>query len=120
MLGMLGWIAVGLLAGAAVSTVLISFWDEIRQWLNNVAADVVERAFGYNARNKMHRAIAKIDRIANKIRNRSTVYTKSNQLDTHFVKVTTESHIPSYEINDEIVTKIRNEGELVQEFKYNA
>lgn len=117
---MLGWIAVGLFAGAAISTVLISFWDEIRQWLNNVAADAVERAFGYQARNKMHRAIAKIDRIAKKIRNRSTVYTKNNELDSHFVKVTTESHIPEYEIGEDIIAEIRNKGELVQEFKYNA
>jgi hypothetical protein len=96
------------------------FCCTVKDWLNNVAADAVERVFGYGARNFMHRAIAKIDRVIDKVRNRSTIYTKKNNLDTHFLKTEIISEAPVYEIDREVLDEIKKQGELVQEFGYKG
>ena len=106
------WVILGAIATGA----LITFWDKIASWLNNVAADVVEKSFGYSARNKMQRAVAKIDRVMDKIRNRSTIFVKENRLDTHYLKTEIEADV--YDIDSKIIDEIRSKKELVQEFEY--
>ncbi|MEH7009212.1 hypothetical protein V7087_00075 [Neobacillus niacini] len=112
----LGWI----LLGVAVGTVLITFWDDIRNWLNQVAADAVERVFGYKARQAMHRAIAKVDRIMDKVRNTSTIYTKRDPLATHFVKTDIVAEDSVYEIDNRVLEEIQRKGSIVQEFEYKG
>jgi hypothetical protein len=68
----------------------------------------------------MHRAIAKIDRVIDKVRNRSTIYTKKNNLDTHFLKTEIIREAPVYEIDREVLDEIKKQGELVQEFGYKG
>ena len=46
---MLGWVVVGLIFACAA---LKYFWEDIAHWLNNTAADAVERRFGIDARKK--------------------------------------------------------------------
>ncbi len=116
MLGVIGWIIVGALAAGAITM----FWNDIKNWLNNTAADAVERVLGYDSRRLMHRAVARIDRVVNKIKNKTIVYTKKNELDTHYDKVTLSAEAPSYEIDDKVLEKLNNEGNLVQEFKYKG
>jgi hypothetical protein len=111
-----GWFLLGAVATAA----LVTFWDDIKEWLNNVAADAVERVFGYGARNTMHRAIAKVDRVMNKVRSKSTIFAKQNKLDTHFVKTEIVAEAPVYEVDNGILEEIRKKGELVQEFGYKG
>lgn len=108
------WVILGAIATGA----LITFWDKISSWLNNVAADVVEKSFGYSARNKMQRAVAKIDRVMDKIRNRSTIFVKENRLDTHYLKTEIEAEADVYDIDSKIIDEIRSKKELVQEFEY--
>lgn len=108
------WVIGSVIAAGA----LIAFWDKIASWLNNVAADVVEEAFGYSARNKMQRAIAKIDRVMDKIRNRSTIFVKENRLDTHYLKTEIEAEADVYDVDSKIIDEIRSKKELVQEFEY--
>lgn len=108
------WVIGSVIAAGA----LITFWDNIASWLNNVAADVVEEAFGYSARNKMQRAVAKIDRVMDKIRNRSTIFVKENRLDTHYLKTEIEAEADVYDIDSKIIDEIRSKKELVQEFEY--
>ena len=108
------WVILGAIAAGA----LITFWDKIASWLTNVAADVVEEAFGYPARNKMHRAVAKIDRVMDKIRNKSTIFVKENRLDTHYLKTEIEAEADVYDIDSKVIDEIRNKKELVQEFEY--
>lgn len=115
-LEILGWI----LLGAAIAGSIGFFWDNIRVWLNNTAANAVERVLGYSARQKMHRAIAKIDRVMGKVRNRSVVFTKKNQLDTMYDKVTLYSEASYYEISEDVLKEISQKGELVQEFGYKG
>ena len=45
----IGWIVVGVIS----ATFFITFWDDIKRWLNNSAADVVEKYLGYDARQFM-------------------------------------------------------------------
>jgi hypothetical protein len=116
LLAALGWFLVGSVAAGF----LVTFWDEIRQWLNQVAADAVEKVFGYKARQAMHRAVAKIDRVMDKVRNTSTVYTKKNPLDTHFVKTDIVAEEQVYEIDHRVLEEIQKKGSIVQEFEYKG
>lgn len=54
MLGFIGWV----LVGAGLTIALRYFWYGIRDWLNNTAANAVERVLGYNARKTMRRAVS--------------------------------------------------------------
>lgn len=108
------WVILGAVAAGA----LVTFWDNIAGWLNNVAANVVEEVFGYSARNKMQRAVAKVDRVMDKIRNRSTIFVKENRLDTHYLKTEIEAEADVYDIDSKVIDEIRNKKELVQEFEY--
>lgn len=114
MLGVIGWVLVGaLLTGA-----LLYFWNDIKAWLNNTAADVVERILGYNARKAMQRAICVADRVVDNLRTQATVYYKRNRLDTHCDKVVLEATAPTYEFEEEVLSDIREKGKLEQEFKF--
>lgn len=114
LLAALGWVIVGgLLVGA-----IAKFWDEIRDWLNNVAADFVEKHLGYNARQKMLKATSKVDRIVNKIRNTSVVYTRKNRLDNYLDKTTIIGEEDVYEVDQEVLNKIKQDGGMVQKFEY--
>lgn len=108
-----------LLVGAIAAGALAAFWDEIRNWLTNVAADIVEKAFGYSARNKMQRALVKIDRVMDKVRNKSTIFVKENRLDTYYLKTEVEAEAHVSEVDKKVLEEIGEKGELVQEFKYN-
>lgn len=44
-----GWFILGALAMGAITY----FWDDIKNWLNNTAADVVQKYIGYDARRAM-------------------------------------------------------------------
>lgn len=112
----IGWI----LVGAATTAVLVTFWEEIKNWLNNVAANAVEKVFGYGARKNMHKAIAKVDRVMDVIRNKATVYTKSNPLDKYFVKTDIVAKAPVSKIDSGVLEEIKKEGTLVQEFGYKG
>lgn len=110
----IGWIVSG------VTKILQRFWEGLAKWLNHVAADAVEKALGYGARQRMHRAIAVIDRLVNKIRNTATVYTKKNNYDTHFDKTTIVSECDDYEIGEDVLEEIRKKNKIVQEFEYRG
>ncbi|MCC5804671.1 hypothetical protein [Rossellomorea vietnamensis] len=112
----IGWA----LLGAAATGILVTFWDEIRVWLNQVAADAVEKVFGYNARQAMHRAVARIDRVMDKVKNTATIYTKKNRLDTHFVKTDIVAEADVYEIDNRVLDEIQRKGSIVQEFEYKG
>ena len=110
----IGWF----IAGAVATACLVTFWDEVKNWLNQVAADAVERVLGYGARERMHRAIAVMDRVVNKIRNTSTIYTKRNDYDTYFDKTTIVSDCNEYEIDRDVLKEVSKRNQLVQEFGY--
>lgn len=115
MLGMIiGWIVVGAVIGAALTV----FWDDIAQWLNNTAADAVERVLGYNAKKNMHRAVATISRIREKILNRTVIYAKENEKDSYYKKIMCETDAPVYQIDTEVLEKLEKQGELVNTFEY--
>lgn len=116
---MIGWVIAGI-AGSLLAGAIALFWDDIKKWLNNTAADAVEKTLGYNARKFMHRAVTRIDRVFDKIKNRTVVYSKKDSLDTHYDKVTLSADASPYEIDDEVLEKLKNQGELVQEFEYQG
>ena len=108
------WILGGIIAAGA----LVTFWDNIANWLNQVAADVVEEKFGYSAREKMQKAITKIDRFMDKVRNRSTIFLKEDPLDTYYLRTEIEAEADVYEIDHKVIEEIKKKKELVQEFEY--
>ena len=110
-----GFIFATLVVGA-----LAQFWNEIKDWLNNTAADAVERALGYNARNNMQRAVSVADRIMQTVRVRSTIYAKKNPLDFFIDKVIVEGSIPESSLDYDVIKEINNKGSIVQEFVYQS
>ncbi len=114
MLGVIGW----MLAGAVLTGALLYFWNDIRDWLNNTAADAVQHYIGYDARKAMQRAACVVDRIVNNLRTRAAVYYKRERLDTHYDKVTLEATAPVYEFDEEVLDKIKENGKLEQELKF--
>ncbi len=110
----LGWILLGVVVGAA----LVTFWDDIKHWLDTVAADWVEKQFGYGARNRMHKAVAMVDRVMQKIRNRAIIYTKRYANDLYFDKTTITCETGIENIEEDVRREIAKQGMLVQEFEY--
>lgn len=115
---MIGWI----IAGGAVFAVLALkfFWIDVAAWLNNAAANVVEKVLGYNARKTMQKAICKVGRVVNSLKNRAVVYNKRNVWDTHYDKVTLGASIPVYEVDDDVLQELQKQGELVQDFQFKG
>lgn len=123
---MIGWVIVGLVGlavGAAAVAVTASdrLWDKVRHWLNNTAADVVEKVFGYRAKQNMHRAITAVGNIRDHLVHRNAVvYTKLNKMDSFYKKVTYEASASEEQFDIEILDKIHQEGQLTQEFEYRV
>lgn len=115
---MIGWFLLGALAGAVAITVIDKFWEDIAHWLNNTAANAVERVLGYNAKKNMHRAVTTISRVRDYLHNTTVVYTKENPLDMYFRKVTYETDAPVYQIDPEVVKEVKYQGKLENTFEY--
>lgn len=116
MLGLIGWV----LVGAVLTGALLYFWNDIKAWLNNTAADAVERILGYNARKAMQRAICVADRVVNNLRTQATVYYKRNRLDAFVDRVKLEATAPVYEFDEDVLTEIQEKGQLQQEFEFRG
>lgn len=117
MLGaLIGWAIVGVIATGVIG----KFWENIKNWLNNNAANAVEKYLGYNARQFMFRATSTIDKVVNKIKNRTIVYTKKNRLDNYYSKVTLEAEAEPYQIDQEVLRKIEAERQLVNDFEFRG
>lgn len=110
----LGWILLGAVVGAA----LIAFWDSIKHWLDTVAADWVERKLGYGARNRMQKAVAMVNRVMQKVRNRAIIYTKRYANDLYFDKTTIVCETGIENIEEDVRQELAKQGTLVQEFEY--
>ncbi len=123
---MLGWVIAGLIGlavGATVVAVTVSdrLWNKISHWLNNTAANVVEKVFGYKAKQNMHKAITAVGNIRDHFVHRNAVvYTKLNKTDSFYKKVTYEASASEEQFDSEILDKIHEEGELTQEFEYRG
>ncbi|MDR1532903.1 MAG: hypothetical protein LBS62_12140 [Clostridiales bacterium] len=111
---------IALLAGLAVGAVLTKYWDNIRAWLNNEAADWVERNLGYKARRGLFKAVSVADTIFRQLNGRSVAFNTS----TLFSKMSGDSYtktvITHYdradELGDEWLDDVRNNN--VQELDY--
>lgn len=119
-----GAVGAGVLAGtttAVVLTVIDRFWTSIAQWLNNTAANVVDKMFGYNARKNMHRAITCIGNIKNNlVHQKATIFTKKNVNDSFYQKITYGAEASTEHFESEIIDMIQKEGELMQTFEYKG
>ena len=105
--------------GALCVGALVHFWDDIKNWLNTVAADAVEKHFGYNARNAMHKAIATVDRLMRKFKNTSVVYSKRSTSDLYYDKTTIQCEIGVEEVTEDVLAEFDQHGNrLIQEFVY--
>ncbi len=113
-LGAIALVGIGVIAMGLVT----KFWNDIKDWLNNTAADVVQKYIGYDARKAMQKAVNRADRVMNKIRNVSDIYYRSDPLATHYQKVTVEITAPTSEFDDRFIRTIEKERVLTQEMDY--
>ena len=101
------------------SAALVRFWDDIKNWLNNVAADAVERNFGYSARQNIQKAVAVVDLLVSKIRNKSIVYSKKSPTDTYFDKTTITAETGIQNVEEDVKRELINNGNrLTQTYEY--
>ncbi len=99
---------------------MMKFWDGIKNWLNNVAADAVEHAFGYSARNKLQKAVSIVDKVDNKLKNTSVIYAKQSPTDTYFDKVTVTCEADVADIDNDIIKEIeKHNNRMSQTFEYH-
>lgn len=119
MLEYVGWMLVGTTVGFLLYTAIDRFWNSIAGWLNNTAANAVEKVLGYNARVHMQRAVATVTRIRERLHNSTVVYSKRNALDTHLHKVTLSSTAPVYEQEQEVKELFERESVQINEFEYH-
>lgn len=111
---MLGWIVVGVF----LSLALKYFWEDIAQWLNNTAANAVERKFGIDARKTMQKAVCRVTRVMNKIDNVARVYFR---MDEYYLKrIDLHATQPEYETDKEVLKELDEKKELINEFTYNG
>lgn len=113
---MLGWV---IAAGIIFASLAIKyFWEDIAQWLNNTAANAIERKFGIDARKTMQKAVCRVTRVMNKIDNVARVYFR---MDEHYMKrVDLHATQPEYETDEEVLQEIDMKKELINEFTYNG
>lgn len=117
---MLGWLIAGAVIGAVLVTAIDRFWNDIAGWLNNTAANAVEKVLGYDAKRFMQRAVANVTKIHDRLHNKTVVYTRQSALDTHIHKVTLSSTAPVYEQEDEVKELFARENTQVNEFVYHG
>lgn len=113
---------VWLMVGAVAAVFMVTFWEGIQNWLNNRAADIVERYLGYKARERMHKAVATISKVVDKIKNKTVIYTKRNDLDMYMDKTTTVSSADIRTIDPRVIEELQSKSnnELVQEYSYQV
>ena len=116
---MLGWIVVGIGVGLLL-TAIDRFWNDIAGWLNNTAANAVEKVLGYDARKFMQRAVANVTRIHDRLHNKTVVYTRQSALDTHIHKVTLSSTAPVYEQEEDVRELFEKESTQIKELVYKG
>lgn len=115
---MMGWV---IAAGVVFAFLALRyFWEDIAAWLNNTAANAVERTLGYNAKRFMQRAVSRVTRLGNTLRNVTTVFTKKSTTEKIFHKVTLQSSAPVYEQDKDVLNELNRTGELTNEFTYGG
>lgn len=97
---------------------LTPLWDKIKIWLNGHAANIVEKMFGYKARKNIYQAISKIDRLVDKIRQTSVIYTKEKPWDNFYHKVEITTTIDESELDYKILDILNTEKSVEQKFEY--
>ena len=105
------------ITAAFLTAGLLVYWDKIKNWLNTVVADRLEKLFGYGARKRFHHAVSIADKVVGGVRNRLFVYVKKKN-GIGYDKVE-EKRLDDFSIvEDEIVQEINEKGPVIQEFTY--
>lgn len=113
-------ILIGFVIAGAITAAFVSFWDEIKDWLNTVGVEAVEKTLGYSARNRIQKAISTVDRVMNKLRNTSVIYTKKASSEVYFDKTTIVASSGMEGMSDDFRQELaKHNDRLVQEFQYN-
>jgi hypothetical protein len=112
-MGPLFWIIVGL----AATALTVAYWDRIKNWLNTVVADRLEKVMGYGARKRLHHAVSIADKVAGGIRNRLFIYVKKKN-GVGYDKMEEKLLDDFNTVEDTIVQEINEKGPVIQEFTY--
>lgn len=112
-----GWV---IAAGIVFTVVALKyFWEDIAMWLNNVAADAVERKFGMNARCLMQNAVCKVTRVMDKINNVARVFLKADRKG-YLRQIDIKATAPVYEVDEDVRRELESKKELVNNFTFNG
>ena len=112
-----GWI---IAAGIIIASIaLLHFWEDIAMWLNNVAADAVQRKFGVCARKTMQRAVCKVTRVVDKINNLARIFLKEERVGV-LRQIDIKATVPVYEVDEDVLKELNRKKELINDFTYNG
>lgn len=107
-----------LLAGAAVAAIALAvFWDKVKNWLNNTAANAVERVLGYGARQQMQKAVCTADRLFGMVRVSARIFTKPNVFSSARV-VNVELEMPEGDVGQTVLNQMTKDGCLMKEIQF--
>lgn len=109
-----------ILAAAAVAALTVlayAYWDRIKQWIETILADRVERVLGYGARKRLHHVVSIADKTARGIRNRVYVYV--NKITGKGYEKMEEKRLDDISVVEEdIIKEIDEKGPIIREYKY--
>ncbi len=105
------------LLGMVAAALTMTYWDKIKQWLNTIVADKIEKIFGYGAKKRVHHAVTIVDRVASGIRNRVFVYVRKKN-GMGFDKYEEKQVKIFSDVEDDVISEINEKGPVIQEFTY--
>lgn len=112
-----GWV---IAAGIVIASLVVRhFWEDIAAWLNNVAANAVERKFGINAKKLMQKAVCRVTRVMDKINNVARVFLKADKTG-YLRQIDIKATAPIYELDEDVRQELDNKKELVNNFTFNG
>ncbi|MGL4875347.1 MAG: hypothetical protein ACRC30_11925 [Clostridium sp.] len=117
-MSLIGMFVIGALIAGGTG-LIVKFWESIANWLNTTVCDYIEKKFGYKGRQGLQRAVTKISKVMNKVRNTSVIYTKRDRLDEYIDKTTIVTEGETSKIPQEVLNKIEK-GPIEQEFTYEV
>lgn len=113
-------VAAGFVLAGVVIAALVIFWKDVRNWLNNVAVNHVEKLLGYKARKGLQKAVCAASKAMEKIRNTAKIFYKRDVLDNRIDVLNMEFSANESEFDEKTRKKFDEIGQAEQLFEYKG
>lgn len=97
---------------------LDSFWTAVKDWLNNTAANIVEKHLGYNARRQFVKSLCTAERQIDKIIGKDILYIRESPSAQKYKKLTVNHSSKSINYDQQLINYIDEERSIVNTMDY--